>query len=173
MKWLRIELGSEPLDIIFRDLDGLAFETYPQRQIFEPFDHHSFLIARTGARSLTVGGLSQLPEGGDGLSRRFTRMIGAAHPPAILARLPAFQDSPRPGEGSGDIAIPVCQPDAAGAEGYGAFIDLLPGLIAGFPRSSDPLPNHQEALAFGAGTSFSQLGHHVSTTAFLKGGSFR
>jgi hypothetical protein len=98
-------------------------------------------------------------------------MIGAVHPPAILAWLPAFQDSPRPGECSGNIAIPVRQPDAAGTQGYGAFIDLLPGLIAGFPGSSDPLPNHQEALAFGAGTSFSQQEHHVSTTAFLKGGS--
>src|SRR4030081_2098867 len=48
MEWLRIELGSEPLDIIFRDLDCLTLETHPQRQIFEPFDHHpfAFLTAR-------------------------------------------------------------------------------------------------------------------------------
>jgi hypothetical protein len=98
-------------------------------------------------------------------------MIGAVHPPAILARLPAFQDWPRPGEGPGYIAIPIRQPDAAGTEGYGAFIDLLPGLIASFPGSSDPLPNHREILAFGGDTSFSLQGHHLSTTAFLEGGS--
>jgi hypothetical protein len=43
MKGLRIELGSELLDIICRDLNGLTFETHAQRQVFEPLDHRLFL----------------------------------------------------------------------------------------------------------------------------------
>jgi hypothetical protein len=43
VKRLRIELGSELLDLIFRDLDSLTLEAHPQRQVFEPLDHRLFL----------------------------------------------------------------------------------------------------------------------------------
>jgi hypothetical protein len=98
-------------------------------------------------------------------------MIGTVRPPAILARLPAFQDWPCPSECPDNIAILICQPDAAGTQWYRPFIDRLPGLIVSFPGSSDPFPNHQGALAFGADTFLSEQDHHVSTTASLKGGS--
>jgi hypothetical protein len=54
MEWLRIEFGSELLDIILRDLDGFTFETHPQGQIFEPFDHRSSLSQRGHPVSTTA-----------------------------------------------------------------------------------------------------------------------
>src|SRR6202022_1584483 len=93
MEWLRIELGSDLLDIIFRDLDFLTLETHPQRQIFEPFDHYpfAFLILSLSPRHLSFvtliiievrnGGVRSLVMRGlDPRIHHFERWIAGASP---------------------------------------------------------------------------------------------
>jgi hypothetical protein len=61
MKWLRVELRREILDVIFQDLDGLTFKSHSQGQIFEPLDHslppqrRYSLEVQTGQIALCVG----------------------------------------------------------------------------------------------------------------------
>ena len=105
------------------------------------------------AGRLAAGRLFQRRQGRKGLRCRLSCMVYTVHPPAILERLAAFQDGPRPSNCAGDIAVFVDQPDTTGAQRYRRSIDLFPRWIASLllpplPSLSNSLCNHREILAF-------------------------